>query len=87
MGRVKKVILTMENEEEVKFFPLFDSYLSITRGHREKKTAEGIMNGIEMFSEVEPNGNEVLLLVCAPSHIKQDIVNAAIAVIDKVINS
>ena len=87
MGRVKKITLTMENEEEVEFFPLFDSYLSITKGHREKKTANGIMSGIEMFPEVEPNGNEVLLLVCAPSHIKQDIVDAAVGVIDKVINS
>jgi hypothetical protein len=45
------------------------------------------MSGIEMFPEVEPNGNEVLLLVCAPSHIKQDIVDAAVGVIDKLINS
>jgi hypothetical protein len=86
MGRVKKITLTMENDEDVEFFPSFDCYLSITRGHREKKTAEGIMNGIEMFPVVEPNGNEVLLLVCAPSHIKQDIVNAAVEVIDRVIN-
>ena len=84
MGRVKKITLTMENEEDVEFFPLFDCYLSITRGHREKK---GLGDLPSMFPEVEPNGNEVLLLVCAPSHIKQDIVDAAVGVIDKVINS
>ena len=87
MGRVKKITLTMEDGEDLEFFPSFDSYLSITKGHREKKTANGIISGIEMFPEVEPNGNEVLLLVCAPSHIKQDIVDAAVGVIDKVINS
>jgi len=86
MGKVKKIILTMENDEDIEFFPLFDTFVSITRGHRNKKFANGIMNGIEMFPVVEPNGNEVLLLVCAPSHIKQDIVNAAVEVIDRVIN-
>jgi hypothetical protein len=87
MGKVKKITLTMENEENIEFFPQFESYLSITKGHREKKTAEGIMNGIEMFPEVEPNGNEVLLLVCAPKEIKEEIVKVALEVVDKMINT
>jgi len=87
MGKLSKITLTMEDGEDIEFIPLFESYLSISRGHREKKTAEGIMNGIEMFPEVESNGNEVLLLIAAPAHIKDEIVKAALEIIDKMINT
>jgi hypothetical protein len=82
MGKLKKITLTMENGEDLEFFPLFESFVSITRGHRDK-----IKDIPDMFPEKEPNGNEVMLIVSAPAHIKDEIVKAATEITDKMINS
>ena len=82
MGKLSKVTLTMEDGEDIIFLPKFESYLSITKGYRDK-----IVDIPNMFPEKEPNGNEVMLIVCAPAAIKDEIVKAATEVIDKTINS
>jgi hypothetical protein len=84
MGKLKKITLRMEDGDDLEFIPtnVASSYLSISRGHRDK-----IVDIPTMFPEKEPNGNEVFLLVSAPAHIKEEIVKAALEVIDRMINT
>jgi hypothetical protein len=84
MGKLKKITLLMDDDEELEFIPLFESYLSISRGHKDSPTAQDTFMG---YPVQEPNGNEVLLVVCAPKEIKEEIVKVALEVIDKMINS
>ena len=84
MGKLQKITLTMEDGNDLEFIPtnVAASYLSISRGHRDK-----IADIPNMFPEKEPNGNEVFLLISAPAHIKEEIVEAAMEIIDKMINT
>jgi len=84
MGKLKKITLTMEDGDDLEFIPtnVAASYLSISRGHKDK-----IADIPNMFPEKEPNGNEVFLLVSAPAHIKEEVVRVALEVIDKMINT
>jgi hypothetical protein len=81
MRKLVKITLLFDDGEDMVFEPQFESFLSITRGH---KTQSGdILNA---FPAVEPNGKEVLLYLNAPADIKEEIVKAATEAIDKLIN-
>ena len=84
MGKLKKITLLMDDDEELEFIPIevAESYLSISRGYRDK-----IAHISNMFPEKEPNGNEVFILISAPKEIKEAVVKAAIEVVDKMINT
>ena len=83
MGKLKKITLTMEDGEDLEFIPSFESYLSISKGHRDTNDDNNFMGGMIK----EPNGNEVFLLVCAPKEIKDEIVKVALEVVDRMINT
>lgn len=74
----------MDDDEELEFIPIevAESYLSISRGYRDK-----IADIPNMFPVKEPNGNEVFVLVSAPKEIKEAVVKAAMEVVDKMINT
>jgi hypothetical protein len=84
MGKLKKITLLMDDDEELEFIPIevAESYLSISRGYRDK-----IADIPNMFPVKEPNGNEVFVLVSAPKEIKEAVVKAAMEVVDKMINT
>ena len=86
MGKLKKITLLMDNDEELEFIPIeiAESYLSISRGYRDSPTTQDTFMG---FPIKEPNGNEVFILVSAPKVIKEEIVKAATEIIDKMINT
>jgi hypothetical protein len=85
MGKLKKITLLMADDEELEFIPteIAESYLSISRGHKDSPTAQDTFMG---YPVQEPNGKEVLLVICAPHEIKEEIVKAALEIIDKMIN-
>ena len=74
----------MDDDEELEFIPIevAESYVSISRGYRDK-----IADIPNMFPVKEPNGNEVFVLVSAPKEIKEAVVKAAMEVVDKMINT
>lgn len=74
----------MDDDEELEFIPMEigESYLSISRGYKDK-----IADIPNMFPVKEPNGNEVFVLVSAPKEIKEAIVKAAMEIIDSKINT
>jgi hypothetical protein len=81
MKKLVKITLLFDDGEDISFEPKFESFLSITRGH---KTVTGdILNA---FPQVEPNGREVMLFLNCPADIKEEIVKAATEAIDKLIN-
>lgn len=76
----------MDDDEELEFIPtdIAESYLSISRGYRDSPTAQDTFMG---YPVQEPNGKEVFILISAPKEIKEEIVNEAMKIIDKMINS
>jgi hypothetical protein len=85
MGKLKKITLLMADDEQLEFIPtdIAESYLSISRGHRDSPTAQDTFMG---YPVQESNGKEVFILVSAPKEIKDEIVKAALEIIDKMIN-
>ena len=89
MSKAKQIIVTLDDSDEpIEFYPLHEVHISITRGYRDSKTVKGIEESTpNMFSIKEPNGVEVMLVVCAPNELKEEIVKAAMKIIDEKINS
>jgi hypothetical protein len=87
MGKLKKITLLMADDEELEFIPteIAESYLSISRGHRDSPT--GAQDTFMGYPVQEPNGKEVFILISAPKEIKDEIVKEAMKIIDKMINS
>lgn len=86
MGKLRKITLLMADDEELEFIPteIGESYLSISKGHRDSPTAHDTFMGYPLQ---EPNGKEVFILISAPKEIKEEIVKEAMKIIDKMINS
>lgn len=85
MSKAKKITVTLDDSDEpIEFYPLHEVHISITKGHRDSPTAQDTFMG---FPVQEFNGVEVMLVICAPHELKEEIVEAAMKIIDKTINS
>jgi hypothetical protein len=84
MSKAKKITVTLDDSDEpIEFYPLHEVHISITRGYRDTNAHDTFMgNAIKEF-----NGIEAMLIVCAPKEIKEEIVEAAMKIIDRKINS
>ena len=87
MSKAKKITITLDDSDEpIEFYPSGETYLSITRGNRDKimndSSPDAFLSTIKEF-----NGVEVLLVIAAPHELKEEIVKAAMEIIDKVINT
>jgi hypothetical protein len=85
MSKAIKITITLDDSDEpIEFCPLHEVHISITRGHRDSPTVQDTYMGYPLQ---EFNGVEVMLVICAPKEIKDEIVKAAMEIIDKNINT
>lgn len=83
MSKAKKITIILDDTDEpIEFYPSGETYLSISRGYKDVISEDNSFGVIKEF-----NGIEILLLVAAPSYLKEEIVKAAMKIIDEKINS
>lgn len=85
MSKAKKITVMLDDSDEpIEFYPPHEVHISITKGHKDSPTAQDTFMG---FPVQEFNGVEVMLVICAPHDLKEEIVAAAMKIIDEKINN
>jgi hypothetical protein len=77
MSRIKKIVVVLDDGKELEFESDFPASINVHRGMME------INNFNVPYVEHQPNGVEVLTIVCAPDHIRELVVENN----DKIIKS
>ena len=83
MNNIKKITVTLFNDETLEFLPKNDIQISVRRGIKSTMNLGG--NGSFSFGH-EYNGKEVLLILDAPEDIKNKIISEVDEILNKMIN-
>lgn len=68
MSRIKKIVVVLDDGKEMEFESDFPASINMHRGMMQ------ISNFNVPYVEIQPNGIEVLTIVCAPDHIRELVV-------------
>lgn len=83
MNNIKKITVTMFNDETLEFLPKNNTHIFVRKG---VKSTMNLHPNSSFTIEHDHNGKEVLLILDAPEDIKNEITVAVDGILNKMIN-
>lgn len=83
MNNIKKITVTLFNDETLEFLPKNNIHVSVRRG---TKSTMNLGGNSSFTIEHDHNGKEVLLILDAPEDIKNEITTAIDEILNKMID-
>jgi hypothetical protein len=84
MNNIKKITVTLFNDETLEFLPKNNTQISVRKGI---KCTMNVHPNSSFTIEHDRNGKEVLLIIDAPEDIKNEITSAVDEILNKMINN